>query len=147
MALDPESSNAEDLASVSPEIDRSSRARNRRASATESRSSRLTRRWHARSNDRDDPRNPRLSQSVLSEFTSAWEHGLAPQVDTYIDRLDPADSRGAVELIYREFCLVEAAGQKPDVSQYLRRFPHYSGASSDCWACTTHARSRCWAVA
>ncbi len=128
MAMAQEPSNADDLASVSPEIDRSSRARHRRASATESKSSRLPRRSHGRSNDRDDLRNPRLPQSVLSEFTSAWERGLAPPVNTYLDRLDPADSRGAVELIYREFCLVEAAGQKPDASQYLRRFPHYSGA-------------------
>ena len=46
----------------------------------------------------------------------------APSVDTYLERLDPADSRGAVELIYREFCLVEAAGQKPDISNTCAAF-------------------------
>lgn len=67
-------------------------------------------------------------RSVLSEFTSAWECGLTPSVDTYLNRLDPADFRGAIELIYREYCLAEAAGQQPSASQYLRRFPRHSAA-------------------
>ena len=47
-------------------------------------------------------------------------------IDTYLRRLDPADIRGAVELVYQEFCLLEAKGQKPDISEYLRRFPRYT---------------------
>ena len=47
---------------------------------------------------------------MLDEFTAAWERGQAPAVEDYLDRLDPADSQAAVELIYREFCLAEADG-------------------------------------
>lgn len=63
--------------------------------------------------------------SVLDEFIAAWERGEAPAVEEYLDRLAPSDSRGAVELIYREFCLVEAAGDNPDPSAFLSRFPEH----------------------
>jgi eukaryotic-like serine/threonine-protein kinase len=69
----------------------------------------------------------RLS-AILLEFTSAWEQGQAPCILAYLDRLDPADSRGAVELIYRDYCLAAAAGRNPDTSQYLHRFPRYAEA-------------------
>ena len=46
----------------------------------------------------------------------------------YLDRLDPNDSRGAVELIYRDYCLAAAAGRKPDSTQYVCRFPRYAGS-------------------
>ena len=58
----------------------------------------------------------------------AWERGEESPVEGYLDRLDVSDSRGAVELIYREFCLAEAAGNRPDRSQYLRRFPQHKQA-------------------
>src|SRR5262245_35527782 len=51
---------------------------------------------------------------VISEFTSAWEHGDAPSIEEYLDHLDPSDARAAVELIYREYCLAAAGGQKPE---------------------------------
>jgi serine/threonine protein kinase/tetratricopeptide (TPR) repeat protein len=73
----------------------------------------------------------RRSQAVLSlleDFTLAWEQGHAPAVEEYLERLDPADCRGAVELIYREFCLAEAAGRKPDPSCYRARFPQHACA-------------------
>jgi serine/threonine protein kinase len=63
--------------------------------------------------------------TVLEEFTLAWDRGQAPFVEEYLARLDPADSRGAVELIYREFCLAEAAGLLPERSLYLARFPRH----------------------
>ncbi len=66
--------------------------------------------------------------TVLDEFIAAWERGEAPAVEEYLDRLPVVDSRGAVELIYREFCLAEAAGNKPDPSAYLSRFPHHKEA-------------------
>ena len=62
----------------------------------------------------------------MSEFTSAWEQGQAPSIGAYLDRLDPTDSRGAVELIYRDYCLAAAAGRKPDSTQYVCRFPRYA---------------------
>jgi eukaryotic-like serine/threonine-protein kinase len=63
--------------------------------------------------------------SVLDEFIAAWERGEAPAVEEYLDRLAPSDSRGAVELIYREFCLAEAAGDNPEPSAFLNRFPQH----------------------
>jgi serine/threonine protein kinase/thioredoxin-like negative regulator of GroEL len=49
-------------------------------------------------------------------------------VERYLERLDPGDQRGALELIYTEFCLAEAAGENPEVSGYLARFPEYAEA-------------------
>ncbi len=60
---------------------------------------------------------------VIDMFTQAWERGDAPAAEDYLSHLDPSDSDGAVELIYREFCLAEADGQGPDPSHYLARFP------------------------
>ena len=73
--------------------------------------------------------NPdRDARRCWHEFTAAWERGEAPVVEEYLGRLDPADSQAAVELIYREFCLSEADGCKPDVSHYLDRFPQHRTA-------------------
>jgi len=71
--------------------------------------------------------SPELA-SVLDEFTEAWERGEGPPVERYLGLLDPADFRGAVELIYREFCLAEAAGSRPELTQYLSRFPGHAAA-------------------
>ena len=87
----------------------------------------------------------------MSDFTAAWECGLAPLAEAYFDRLDPADSRGAIELIYREFCLAEAAGQKPTAADYLRRFPQHSAALERLLglheACSLSMLNRCVAAA
>jgi len=74
------------------------------------------------------PRQPPEITSLLDEFTKAWERGQALPVERYLGRLNPADCRGAVELIYREFCLAEAAGRRHEASQYLVRFPAYAEA-------------------
>ena len=86
--------------------------------------------WDSRSLPLDgfDPANSLRLSAVLSEFTSAWEQGQAPSIGAYLDRLDPADSRGAVELIYRDYCLAAAAGRKPDSTEYVCRFPRYAEA-------------------
>jgi serine/threonine protein kinase len=65
---------------------------------------------------------------VIDEFTEAWERGEAPAVEGYLNRLDPADSDGAVELIYREYCLAEAYGRDPAPSSYVARFPRHREA-------------------
>ena len=70
----------------------------------------------------------RESLGILDEFTAAWERGAESPVEEYLDRLDASDSRGAVELIYREFCLAEAAGRQPQRSQCLLRFPEHREA-------------------
>ena len=72
--------------------------------------------------------NLRLLAAILLEFTSAWEQDQAPLVEAFLERLEPGDSCGAVELIYRDYCLAAAAGRKPDSGQYLRRFPRYAEA-------------------
>jgi len=74
------------------------------------------------------PGQPPEAASVLDEFTQAWEQGQAPAVEEYLERLGPADCRGAVELIYREFCLAEAAGRRPEPPLYLARFPRHADA-------------------
>ena len=65
---------------------------------------------------------------VLDEFTAAYEQGENPVIDDYLGRLDPADSRAAVDLIYRDFCLAEADGRVRDVSSYVNRFPRHKAA-------------------
>jgi eukaryotic-like serine/threonine-protein kinase len=67
-------------------------------------------------------------RAALAAFASAWECGETRAVDSFVRRLDPRDSHGAVELIYREFCLVEAAGCKPDPADYAARFPGHKAA-------------------
>ena len=74
--------------------------------------------------------NPPGCLTVLDEFTAAWEQGQGPAVEDYLGRLDPADSRAAVELIYREFCLSEADGCTREASHYLNRFPQHRTRSS-----------------
>ncbi len=127
MTLDRESSNAHDMTSSGCEFAQLSRASNPIDFESEPNSSQPSpsRRSFTERRAPDGSRSPR---SLLSEFTSQWERGLAPSVDSYLEQLDPDDDRGAVELVYREFCLLEAAGQKPDVSEYVRRFPRYATA-------------------
>src|SRR5262245_41283485 len=66
--------------------------------------------------------------SIVHEFTAAWERGDSPALEDYLRRLDPADGQGAVDLIYREFCLAEADGRAPLADAYVARFPGYAGA-------------------
>jgi len=75
-----------------------------------------------------DPTLRAERSSVLDELTAAWERGERPQLETYLERLSPADREGAVALIYRHFCLVEAAGGNPDSDVYQERFPRYQDA-------------------
>jgi serine/threonine protein kinase/predicted Zn-dependent protease len=75
-----------------------------------------------------DSRFPTLRSVVLDELNSAWERGERPHLETYLERLAPFDREGAVELIYRHFCLVEAAGGDPDPQAYRDQFPGYDDA-------------------
>ena len=75
---------------------------------------------------RSSPDSGRFSlPTVVHEFTAAWERGESPLVEDYLRRLDPADFQGAVDLIYREYCLAEADGRAPDADSYVARFPRY----------------------
>ena len=66
--------------------------------------------------------------AVVHEFTEAWDRGESPAAEDYLGRLDPADVQGAVDLIYREYCLAEADGRTPDPASYVARFPRYAEA-------------------
>jgi serine/threonine protein kinase/tetratricopeptide (TPR) repeat protein len=74
------------------------------------------------------PVSPFDSSTILALFTAAWERGEGPVAEQYLGRLDPADSRAEVDLIYREYCLAEQAGHEPSVSQYVGRFPRHEAA-------------------
>ncbi len=60
--------------------------------------------------------------SILDDFLGRWQRGEAPRAEEYLSRLQTSED--AVELIYREFCLAEAAGLNPEPSDYLSRFSH-----------------------
>jgi eukaryotic-like serine/threonine-protein kinase len=72
-----------------------------------------------------DSRQSQERASVLDEYIAAWERGEAPAVEEYLARLAPGDSQGAVELIYQEFCVAEAAGNNPEQPAFLGRFPQH----------------------
>ena len=126
MELNLEPASATRLACVSKGDTQASRVWNLCAppidpmSASSSRCSRLP------AGERLEPSASQKLSSILLDFTSAWNQGRSPLVGSYLDRLDPADSQGAVELIYREYCLADAAGRKPELSQYISRFPRYA---------------------
>ncbi len=62
---------------------------------------------------------------VVHEFTAAWERGEAPEIESYLAQLHPDDVQGAVDLIYRAYCLAEADGQAADPEAFVDRFPRY----------------------
>jgi eukaryotic-like serine/threonine-protein kinase len=128
MGLGRESSNANDSASVSLQFGLAAGVSNHLASGIEPNSSLVAQCAPSLPCKLPASKNSNSQRSLLSEFTSAWDQGLGLPVDTFLARLDPADFRGAVELIYREFCLVEAAGKEPEVAEYLCRFPRHAEA-------------------
>ncbi len=79
----------------------------------------------ASASPRDDDKS-----AVLAAFTAAWERGHSPAAEDYLDRLDPADSQAAVEMVYREYCLAEARGWAPELADFVSRFPSTRRRSS-----------------
>ncbi len=67
-------------------------------------------------------------KAALDAFATAWEEGRTTKVDEFVGRLHPDDTQSAVELVYREFCLAEAAGWQPEIARYLERFPRHREA-------------------
>lgn len=63
---------------------------------------------------------------VVHEFTAAWERGESPEIERYLARLDPEDVQGAVDLIYRAYCLAEADGRAVDPESFVARFSRYA---------------------
>jgi len=71
------------------------------------------------------PRPGPSPDAILDRFTEGWDRGEGPRAEEYLGLLAFEDQ---AELIYREFCLVEAAGPAPDPADYLRRFPRHAEA-------------------
>ncbi len=63
---------------------------------------------------------------LLAEFTKCWEKGDRPRAEDYLATLSPDATEDAVVLIYREFCLAEAAGLDPAPREYVERFPAHA---------------------
>ena len=128
MALAGESSNTKDSEFAPRETVRATREWNDYALRREPGPYLATQRSCSSSDEQHERANVRTERSASSEFTAARERSSSTLFDTFLDWLDPSDSHGAVELIYREFCLLDAVGQKPDKSKYLRRFARYAGS-------------------
>ena len=60
---------------------------------------------------------------LLAEFTTRWEKGEQPRAEEFLARISHDSADDAVVLIYREFCLAEAAGLSPSPRDYVERFP------------------------
>jgi eukaryotic-like serine/threonine-protein kinase len=125
MALARESSNTKDPEFPPRETMRPTRAWSRNAWRREPEQFSATQRSCSSSYEQPERANFRTEYPASSDFTAPWERSSPTVVDAYLDWLDPSDSHETVELIYREFCLLDAVGQKPDESKYLRRFPRY----------------------
>ncbi len=61
-------------------------------------------------------------EDLLEEFVARWERGESPVAADYLDGLDEDD---AIDLIYQEFHLREAAGEAPDPDEFIRRYGRY----------------------
>jgi serine/threonine protein kinase/tetratricopeptide (TPR) repeat protein len=65
---------------------------------------------------------------LLAEFSSRWQLGETPSIEEYLVRLGPMPTSDAAVLIYRAYCLAEAAGLDPDPADFLQRFPAQGAA-------------------
>lgn len=92
MALARDSSNGEVPGMTSSQIGRDSRVLHRHTTGTKSYSPQAM--WRSRFSryELPDPGESFSSHSLLLAFTADWERGLAPPVEIYLSRLDPADS-------------------------------------------------------
>jgi serine/threonine protein kinase/tetratricopeptide (TPR) repeat protein len=128
VALARESSNTEDSEFAPWETVRTTRAWSHCAWRTEPGPLLATQRCCSSSYQQPEHANFGRERPASSEITAAWERNSSTLVDIFLDGLNPSDSRETVELIYREFCLLDAVGQKRDKSEYLRRFARYAEA-------------------
>ena len=67
---------------------------------------------------------------VLGNGAIEWLIILCIVAENYLKRYREiaADDELALDVIYAEFLAREMAGEKPDLAEYQRRFPEYSGA-------------------
>src|SRR5260370_14199279 len=70
-----------------------------------------------------------LLEDLRAEQRERWLKGDHVVAETYFD-LHPkllADPEPALELVYHEVILREEAGQKPQLAEYVQRFPQFAG--------------------
>jgi hypothetical protein len=70
---------------------------------------------------------------LLDHQRARWERGERPPVEDYL-RGQPAlrdDPEAVLDLVYNEVMLREAAGEAPQLGDYLERFPALAGQVAD----------------
>ncbi len=127
MALARETSNTKDSESAPWETVGATRGWSHYAWRTEPGPYLATQHFFSSSYQQPERANFGTEHPASSEFTAAWERSSST-LHTFLDGLDASDLRETVELIYREFCLLDTVGQKPDKTEYLRRFARYAEA-------------------
>jgi serine/threonine protein kinase len=65
--------------------------------------------------------------AIWEEMRAAWNAGKPLKAEQFLTKefLEECGDEGAVDVIYGEFALAETHGAKPQVNDYLRRFPQF----------------------
>jgi serine/threonine-protein kinase len=80
----------------------------------------------------EEPSLPELVESLRLEQQERWQKGDRVAVESYL-ALHPrlyADQTIVLHLVYNEVLLREAAGERPSLEEYVRRFPQLAGQLS-----------------
>src|SRR5438876_1182241 len=74
------------------------------------------------------PTSEQLIVILRVDQRQRWQRGAAAPLETYLKKYASLrqHAEGAVDLIYSEYLLREAAGETPLVDDYLLRFPEYA---------------------
>src|SRR5215467_3450909 len=77
----------------------------------------------------DDAQHAMLAET-LQKMADGWRSGNGIKAEQLLaDRPQiGADPEAAVRVIYEEFCLREEQGEKPDTTEFYRRFPQWHDA-------------------
>src|SRR6516165_3475739 len=81
--------------------------------------------------DRTRPLDP-LVDRVRAEQCECWQRGERVLVEAYLAK-EPTladDGEALLDLIYSEVLLREEHGERPQLDEYVRRFPHLEAALS-----------------
>lgn len=68
-----------------------------------------------------------LVGAIWEQMRAAWQTGKPLPAEQFLTKefLEECGDEGAVDVIYGEFALAETQGAKPQVEDYLRRFPQF----------------------
>src|SRR5262245_4655785 len=74
------------------------------------------------------PETVRLPSAVrrLDEQRRRWRRGERPRVEACLDGAERPGADELLDLIYNEVLLREEDGERPQLGEYLRRFPELS---------------------